>query len=118
MSSSLTSDDDLVQAINQGVDEAKVKRRVIDADTARRIAAAVHQGLGTELERFAGTGRLRRHQVARLELHYLTVDDPQMRRWREALLAFITDDQRRKARRTGAGTGSRAEGGGHDAPCS
>lgn|GEM_PF-5175152 len=109
MSSSLTSDDDLVRAINQGVDEAKVKRRVIDVDTARRIAAAVHQGLGTELERFAGTGRIRRHQVARLELHYLTVEERKLRRWREALLKFLTDDQRKQAKQ---------KGGGHETPSS
>jgi hypothetical protein len=82
---------------------------VIDVDTARQIAAAVHQGLGSELERFAGTGRIRRHQVARLELHYLTVDEPQMKKWREALLAFITNDQREQAKQ--ADTTSRAKGG-------
>jgi len=117
MSSSLTSDDDLVRAINQGVDEARVKRRVIDTTTARQIAAAIHRGLGSELERFAGTGRIRRHQVARLELHYLTADEPQMKKWREALLAFITDDQRKQASSSKTDDTTQ-EGGSHDAPCS
>jgi len=109
MSNNQKMEDDLVRHINQALDLAEAEGRLIDQDLARQIAAAVHQGLGSELAHFAGTGRIRRHHVARLELHYLTADEPQMRQWREALLKFITDDQRKQAKR---------KGGGHDAPCS
>jgi len=116
MSNNQKMEEDLVRHIDQMLDVAEAEGRLIDQDLARQIAAAVHQGLGSELAHFAGTGRIGRHQVARLELHYLTVGEPQMRRWREALLAFITDDQRKQARRKG--NGSKMKGDGHDAPCS
>jgi hypothetical protein len=109
MSNNQKMEDDLVRRIDQALDVAATEGRIIDRALARQIAAAVHRGLGSELERFAGTGRIRRHQVARLELHYLTVDNPQMLRWRKALLMFITNDQREQAKR---------KGGGHDTPCS
>jgi len=109
MSNNQKMEDDLVRHIDRSLDVAESQGRLIDQGLARQIAAVVHQGLGTDLERFAGTGRIRRHQVARLELHYLTVDEPQMRQWREALLKFITYDQRKQAKR---------KGGGHEMPCS
>ena len=117
MSNNQKMEDDLVRHIDQALDIAESQGRLIDQDLARQIAAAVHQGLGTELERFAGTGRIRRHQVARLELHYLTVEERKLRRWREALLKFITADQRRQqAKRKNNGT--ETKGGGHETPCS
>jgi len=116
MSNNQKMEDDLVRHIDRSLDVAEAEGRLIDQDLARQVAAAVHRGLGTELERFAGTGRIRRHQVARLELHYLTVEERKLRRWREALLKFITDDQRKQAKRKDSG--SKTEGGGHEKPCS
>ena len=43
MSSSLTPDEELVQAIDQGVEEAKVKRRVISTKYAKEIEG-MYQG--------------------------------------------------------------------------
>jgi DNA invertase Pin-like site-specific DNA recombinase len=85
---------ELVRVIQAGIAQAEAAGRVIDRNTARRIAAAVHRGLGGELERFAATGKLRHHHAARLELFATLQDEPRFSGWRAALRAFINEDAR------------------------
>ncbi|MDR1238437.1 MAG: recombinase family protein [Propionibacteriaceae bacterium] len=85
---------ELARLIAEGIDRARAEGRVIDRDTARRIAAAVHRGLGGELERFAATGKLEHHHTARLELFHTLKDEPRFAAWGEALRGFINKDAR------------------------
>jgi hypothetical protein len=68
---------------------ATAEHRVIDTDTARRIAACLHRGLGGDLEHFAGTGRVRHLHAARLELFYTARDEPGLQPWRTALKDYL-----------------------------
>jgi hypothetical protein len=83
--------DDLVMAqlIQDGITDAEAAKRTIDEVTARRIAACLHRGLGGELERLAGTGKLRNPQVAREELFYSAGGERRFMKWRTVLLAYI-----------------------------
>ena len=87
---------ELIQQIMSGVAEAEKDDRVVDVDTARRIAACVHRGLGGELERFAGSGELKHPHAARLELFHSTDGEPSFLAWREALKDFINEHARGK----------------------
>jgi hypothetical protein len=89
-----SKDDIMTTNINLGIARAAAEGRVIDAATARRIAAATHRGLDSELARFAGSGRLERFQVARLELHQTVKGEPQLAPWAKALTAYLTARQR------------------------
>jgi hypothetical protein len=96
----ITGSDDAAIAglIHDGIKAAESQGRVIDEATARRIAACLHRGLGGELERLAGTGRLANPQVAREELFYSASGERQFAGWRVALLGFI-----REAAKSGIG---------------
>ena len=79
--------------ISAAVDAAWRAGGLIETDTARLIAAAVHRGLGSELAGFASTGRLpagKQYQVMRLELDLATRGEPNLRRWAEALKQYLT----------------------------
>lgn len=86
--------------IETGITTATAEHRVIDTDTARRIAACLHRGLGGELEHFAGTGRIRHLHAARLELFYAARDEPSLQPWRAALKDYLhqTGDYDRPAK--------------------
>lgn len=60
---------------------------------ARLIAATIHTGPYTALERFARCGALEGDRALD-ELHHLT-DDGLRRHWRQALATFITAEARR-----------------------
>lgn len=79
----------MLSLIDAGIAAAADEGRVIDLDTARRIAACLHRGLGGELAQFAGTGRLSHIEAARLELHYATCGEPGMRTWHDALAGYL-----------------------------
>ncbi|MDR3106777.1 MAG: hypothetical protein LBU05_01060 [Bifidobacteriaceae bacterium] len=100
-------EEELARVVNGGIAEAAAAGgRVVDRDTARRIAAAIHRGLGGELERFAATGEIRHHHVARLELFYSLKDEPRFTAWRTALREFINHDARSgRPAATGQGAG-------------
>jgi hypothetical protein len=87
----------MVRIINKGLEQAAAAGRVVDRDTARRIAAAVHRGFEGELERFAATGQLLHHHAARLELFYTLKNEPKMTAWGAALRDFITQDARTRS---------------------
>jgi hypothetical protein len=80
----------MARLIEEGIGQAEAGDRLIDVDTARRIAACLHRGLGGELERFAATGRIGNRQVARLELFYSVKGEPRFARWADHLRQFIT----------------------------
>ena len=84
----------LARLIQKRINQAETEGRVVDGDTARRIAAAVHRGLGGELERFAATGRLTHYHAARLELFYTLKDEPEFKVWGLALREFVNQQAR------------------------
>ena len=85
------AEQELARLIQEGIDQAEATGRVVDEHTARRIAAAVHRGLGGELERLAGTGELTNPQVARLELFHTLKGEPEFEGWGAALKRFIPE---------------------------
>jgi hypothetical protein len=89
-------EEELIRAVNEEIGQAEAAGKAVNKDTARRIAAAVHRGLGGELERFAATGKLQHHHTARLELFHTIKDEPAFRAWGEALKEFINEDARAK----------------------
>lgn len=68
---------------------------VVSRSTAQLIAAALHRGADSELKRFAETGAIARHQVARLELFYTMVGEPRFASWAATLRDYITEDERK-----------------------
>lgn len=97
MHNSLTPPDEqsqhLASLIEQDITRSHQTGQPISRDAARRIAAAIHQGIDSQLERFAGTGMIQHHQLLRLELHYAAAQEPQITPWAEALRQFITFDE-------------------------
>ncbi|HMR86003.1 MAG TPA: hypothetical protein PKC31_00885 [Candidatus Nanoperiomorbaceae bacterium] len=92
--------------IETGIAAAAAEHRVIDTDTARRIAACLHRGLGGELERFAGTGRIVHLHAARLELFYTARDEPGLQPWRDALKTYLHQrGHRGRSQKGGKGSG-------------
>ena len=79
----------MARLINDSINRAAAADRIIDTTTARRIAACLHRGLGGELERFAGTGRINNVQVARLELFYSARGEQLFTVWRSALRIYL-----------------------------
>jgi hypothetical protein len=84
----------LRELVQRAVEVAESLHETVDEATARRIAAVFHRGIDSELGRFAGTGVLRHHHAARLELHHVVKDHPKLKGWAKALRDFITEHQR------------------------
>lgn len=84
-----STEERISQLIETGIAQAQVERRVIDIDTARRIAACLHRGLGGELATLAGTGRLGHVHAARLELFYSARGEAGLQEWRRALKNYL-----------------------------
>lgn len=76
--------------IDRAVAAANSSRSVISDGTARLIAATIHEGPGTALERFAATGQLD-HAGASTELWDLPIDSVPADWWR-AMDHFLDEE--------------------------
>lgn len=89
----------MARLIEAGIAQARAEHRPIDTDTARRIAACLHHGLGGELACFAGTGRITHLQTARLEVFYAIYGEPRLAAWGRALSTYLRHPPRPGGRR-------------------
>ena len=83
-----------VRRIQARIAKARTEGRPVCLETDRLIAACVHRGLASELQKFASTGVIPRGQdykVMRLELDLTAKDEPQIADWVAALKEFFTN---------------------------
>jgi hypothetical protein len=82
----------VLRRVNAGVAAAWREGRVIDVVTARLIAASVHRGLASALQRFAATGEFSdcaQRRLAVMELSLCAADTPAWRVRVAALKQFL-----------------------------
>lgn len=95
------------RVIEAALESAEPLGRQIDAGTARVIAASLHHGPGSALEKFASSGRMRPVAVLQ-EIADRRYDLPQAR-WAAALSTFaraadVTREQERQSTRRASST--------------